>query len=78
MEAARLLDIDVAGFVISDWQNPTAGTDEIPVYAYSKIPFCKNDVLILQTADTDEIANVLKDSGWHWLRIPKRLWEGGL
>lgn len=78
LEAARLLDIDVAGFVISDWQNPTAGTDEIPVYAYSKIPFCKNDVLILQTADTDEIANVLKDSGWHWLRIPKRLWEGGL
>ena len=75
LKVAKILGIDIAGFVVSDGRSRTVPLCGLPVYTYSKIPFAKEDVLIIQTTNSKEIEKRLKHSGYHWLKLPENLWE---
>ncbi|MCM1233268.1 MAG: class I SAM-dependent methyltransferase [Ruminococcus flavefaciens] len=75
LNLAKNWKMDINGFVVSDDQSIIEYVEDIPVYAYSKIPFDKSETLILQTAETYEIECVLQQSEYSWLQFPNDFWQ---
>lgn len=69
------LGIRVDGFVISEGRNSAKKHMGLPVYEITKIPFSKDDFIIIQTVDSLEIEQQLNDSKLHWLKIHEDVWS---
>lgn len=75
LKLARLLNVTVSGFVVSDGRNAESTYENLPVYAFSEIPFSRSEVFILQTVDSLEVEELLKASEFHWLNLPSLFWQ---
>lgn len=69
------LKIPVDGFVVSDDQPALASVEGLPVYKYSKLAFCKETTLIIQTCDSKEVEEKLRDSVFCWMNFPIDFWK---
>ena len=75
LKLARLLNLPVTGFVVSDGRNPEKTYENLPVYSFSAIPFPSSEVFIIQTAASTEIELCLRKSRYHWMRLPDAFWD---
>lgn len=69
------LDLKADGFIVSDGRSTILCDSTIPVYEFSKIPYSKNDTIIIQTADSDTIEDTLKKSAYHWIKFSDDFWD---
>lgn len=68
------IGINITGFVVSDGRPVPENCEGLPVYSYSQIPFTRDEFLIIQTVDSSEIEARLKQSGFHWMKLPDNFW----
>lgn len=59
------------GYVVSD----TKGQERKNVFAINNIPYSKEKTLIIVTADSKEILDILGKSDYNWIQIPKEIWK---
>lgn len=76
LKAAKLFGVNVKGFIVSDGRNTSKNICGLPIYSYSEIPFCKEELLIIQTSGSQEITKMLEDSDYHWFKFSENFWEG--
>lgn len=53
----------------------TRGSESLPIYSYSQIPFSPEETLIIQTAKAPEVTQRLQMSKWHWIDFPMIFWK---
>lgn len=72
---AKKAGLSVSGFIISDGRTSEPSLEGCPIYCYSQIPFHKDETLIILTADSRDIESLLRQSGYHWLKLPESFWR---
>lgn len=75
LKLAQKANIEVTGYVVSDGRSFDAYCEGLPVYSFSKIPLDKDKVLIFQTADSEVVETLLKQSNYHWFKLPEIFWQ---
>lgn len=67
LELCQDFEIEIQGFVISDGRESSKEFENIPVYPYSKIPFCVKETLILNTTGSLAVKTLLSNSKYYWI-----------
>lgn len=75
LDLMKKFGLPVHGFLVSDAQTSTSFVQGLPVYTYSDQPFSKEELLIIQTAKSEEIEETLKQSQYQWLILEEGLWH---
>lgn len=73
LKISKKLNIKVTGFVVSDGHTTTECMG-LPVYLFSQIPFDTEETLIIQTANSGAVELALRQSKWHWMKLPESFW----
>lgn len=69
LRLCKKIGVKVSAFVVSDGRSTAGDTEGIPVYEYSKIPFEKDSVIIIQSACSAEISRGLENSDYRVLTL---------
>lgn len=73
LELSKKLGIQISGFVVSDGHS-TEDCEGLPVFTFSQIPFDANETLLIQTANSEAVETALRQSKWHWMKLPGSFW----
>lgn len=76
LRLCKKIGINVSAFVVSDGRSTAGDTEGIPVYEYSKIPFEKDSLIIIQSAQSEEISHRLENSDYRVLTLSEEQWSG--
>lgn len=69
LRLCKKIGINVSAFVVSDGRSTAGDTEGIPVYEYSKIPYAKDSLIIIQSAWSAEISHRLENSDYRVLTL---------
>lgn len=69
LRLCKKIGVNVSAFVVSDGRNTEGDIEGIPVYEYSKIPYEKDSVIIIQSAWSPEISHRLENSDYRVLTL---------
>lgn len=75
LRLCKKIGVNVSAFVVSDGRSTAGDTEGIPVYEYSKIPYAKDSLIIIQSAWSTEISHQLETSDYRVLTLSEEQWK---